>query len=468
MRALTLSVMVGVFAAAPALAGPVVRQASGADAAAIQAAVDQFRTDLGANNGPGGGPSSSGRREINWDGGGAAAPDVDPIPMTRFAARGARSSRPALAWRSAAPRSPIRRTERHVSRPVRGFSSPRIFSRAQQQRDGRAVPPGGQHGDPGRRLGFRRRLHRRRQRDLDLAAVLHPRRRAALRAGGASGQRDATLSFLGVWFNAGEVVGRVRIVSGNVAFGPRDRHARRGGDGRLHLFRAGDHGRDDTLPGVDHAIPYRTVRRGDRLAPWTSPIVSGQFLYDGADVTGFFLSCIQAGTQTTGGGFTFRCPLPGSLLSPGEHVLQVEAGFADGSDAAMPSGGRYRQHRTLATKPGAGRDLGRRRPDDAAESKTGSRHLRSYGLLMSWSGGRARVPPGISMSGGSVMIVKFQRVALVASVIILASAPWAAAQVAQPAAATHKHYETAGRPTSRAPTASSRRGSRTSARTPSR
>ena len=66
------------------------------------------------------------------------------------------------------------------------------------------------------------------------------------------------------------------------------------------------------------------------LAPWVSPIVSGRFVYDGADVTGFFLGCLQGGTLTSGG-YTFRCPLPGNLLSAGDHVLQVEAGFADGS-----------------------------------------------------------------------------------------------------------------------------------------
>ncbi|MFN2514325.1 MAG: hypothetical protein ABR568_23295, partial [Pyrinomonadaceae bacterium] len=49
-----------------AMADPVViRSASGADAAAIQAAVDQFRADLGnPNNGNAAGPLPGGRREI--------------------------------------------------------------------------------------------------------------------------------------------------------------------------------------------------------------------------------------------------------------------------------------------------------------------------------------------------------------------------------------------------------------------
>ena len=76
--------MAGVLGAAPAMAGPVVREASGANAAAIQAAVDQFRADLGAQQRRGGGHPAGGRREINWDGGGAARRTLDPVPMTRF------------------------------------------------------------------------------------------------------------------------------------------------------------------------------------------------------------------------------------------------------------------------------------------------------------------------------------------------------------------------------------------------
>lgn len=49
-------------------AAPVVRTASGANAAAIQAIVDQFRADLGGANNGVGGSFVNGRREINWDG----------------------------------------------------------------------------------------------------------------------------------------------------------------------------------------------------------------------------------------------------------------------------------------------------------------------------------------------------------------------------------------------------------------
>lgn len=52
------------------------RSASGPDPASIQAIVDLFRTDVssgGMNNGNTVGSLPNGRREVNWDGGGAAA-----------------------------------------------------------------------------------------------------------------------------------------------------------------------------------------------------------------------------------------------------------------------------------------------------------------------------------------------------------------------------------------------------------
>ena len=51
-----------------ASAVPVVRQGSGANTAALQPIVDQFRTDLGGANNGVGGSFTNGRREINWDG----------------------------------------------------------------------------------------------------------------------------------------------------------------------------------------------------------------------------------------------------------------------------------------------------------------------------------------------------------------------------------------------------------------
>lgn len=63
---------------------PVIRVAAGANAAAIQTAVDQFRTDLGGPNNGVGGSFTSGRREINWDGVPDTASEPNALPFNFF------------------------------------------------------------------------------------------------------------------------------------------------------------------------------------------------------------------------------------------------------------------------------------------------------------------------------------------------------------------------------------------------
>jgi hypothetical protein len=64
---------------------PTVFQAAGPDAASIQATVDAFRIELGeVNNGNAPGPLASGRREINWDGGGSTATAIATTPFAGF------------------------------------------------------------------------------------------------------------------------------------------------------------------------------------------------------------------------------------------------------------------------------------------------------------------------------------------------------------------------------------------------
>ncbi len=60
-------------------------QAAGTNAASIQSTVDQFRAALGGvNNGTTPGPLATGRREINWDGGGSTGTSVVPTPFDGF------------------------------------------------------------------------------------------------------------------------------------------------------------------------------------------------------------------------------------------------------------------------------------------------------------------------------------------------------------------------------------------------
>jgi hypothetical protein len=68
VRWLVLSTAFLCLSATAAQAAPVVRSAAGANAAAIQGAVDTFRADLGALNPNNGTTPGTGRREINWDG----------------------------------------------------------------------------------------------------------------------------------------------------------------------------------------------------------------------------------------------------------------------------------------------------------------------------------------------------------------------------------------------------------------
>ena len=180
------------------LAGQVVREASGANAAAIQAAVDQFRADLGGAN----------------NGNTAAAPGRR-TPRDQLGRRRRRRKR----YPRPNPDDPLRRPRRLVRHPRLGFeisgqpqpefgelnpsypglfaafSSPRIFSPLNSNvMDVLFHVPGDTTVAAGV-TGFGAVFTDVDSADLDAAAVLHPRRRAALRARGAGRdrQRDAVV-----------------------------------------------------------------------------------------------------------------------------------------------------------------------------------------------------------------------------------------------------------------------------------
>src|SRR5829696_1641916 len=80
-------------------------QAAGPNAASIQSTVDAFRAALGNPNGNAAGPLASGRREINWDGGGGV--DVTTAPVTPFNVflntRGGQFTTPGIGLSQAPP-----------------------------------------------------------------------------------------------------------------------------------------------------------------------------------------------------------------------------------------------------------------------------------------------------------------------------------------------------------------------------
>jgi hypothetical protein len=64
---------------------PLIFQAAGPTLASIQSMVDAYRAALGStNNGNTPGPLASGRREINWDGGGSTDTSIVPTPFDGF------------------------------------------------------------------------------------------------------------------------------------------------------------------------------------------------------------------------------------------------------------------------------------------------------------------------------------------------------------------------------------------------
>jgi hypothetical protein len=109
--------------------------AAGAGATDIQAGVDAFRNAVGnPNNGNASGPLASGRREINWDGGGAAAAATTfPVPMETFntapVARGAVFTTPGTSFEISGQPSP-EFADLNGTYPgiFTTFSAPRLFT----------------------------------------------------------------------------------------------------------------------------------------------------------------------------------------------------------------------------------------------------------------------------------------------------------------------------------------------------
>ena len=323
---LMMVLVIGWLTAGPAAAAPVIREAAGGSSAAIQGAVDQFRADLGGvDNGSVPGSQPGGRREIGWDGGGAAAPPtLDPSPMLRFSTRGAVFTTPGHGFEiSGAPTPEF--GEINPGYPVlfAPFSSPRLFTSLGSNvldvwffEPGNTAIAAGSTGFGAVFTNVTAENSTRLEFYTPDGALLYER--AVPWAAG-----DGSLSFLGVSFNAGEIVGRVRIVSGNTALGP-DESATRD----VVVM-------DDFIYGEPVSVQGLTVtpssgrlfRTGafDLVIGATglpAAVTAGRVWLDGLDVTPNFLSCMVPGSQT--GGATFRCAIPRGLLTPGDHALQVE------------------------------------------------------------------------------------------------------------------------------------------------
>jgi hypothetical protein len=217
------------------VAAPVVFQAAGPDVASIQGTVDRFRAALGGvNNLNVPGPLDSGRREINWDGGGSTATAPAPTPFTGFlVTRGALFTTPGTGFVQA----PVDGLATTFGNPdyltmFQAFSPVRLFSPVNSRvTNVEFFVPGG--GDiPAVSTGFgavftdvdspdgRPRRYGQDQPSTTLRfydAYGHVIYTSSV----AASPGDASLSFLGIMFEDPRIA-RIKIVAGDVAPGPYD------------------------------------------------------------------------------------------------------------------------------------------------------------------------------------------------------------------------------------------------------
>ncbi|MBK8150452.1 MAG: VCBS repeat-containing protein [Acidobacteria bacterium] len=222
--------LVVLFAASASIAAPVVRQGSGANAAALQAIVDQFRADLGGNNNGVGGSFTSGRREINWDGVPDSFAEPNNLPLDFFNVNsprgvifnaiedetGAALNQFAVSSTTASG-VPVRFSNINAtySTIFQTFSAQRLFiARSTHLLEINFVIPG--TNIPATVNGFGLVFA-----DVDSSTG---GKRSLIRVYGKDGRQlsaasapvlDNGLSFVGISFNAGERISRVVIESGN-------------------------------------------------------------------------------------------------------------------------------------------------------------------------------------------------------------------------------------------------------------
>jgi len=222
----------GVFVPCLAFGGAIVRQASGQSPASIGSTVDQFRADLGSTNNGVGGTFTSGHREINWDGVSDAFSAPNNLPANFFnvnSPRGVVFSTPGSGFQvSAKSGNPtvtallFGNINPNYPFTFQAFSPERIFTAlGSTVTDVVFFVPG--TTTPAFTSGFGAVFT-----DVDSPTSTtlqffdqtgNSLGTFAVPAGVSASQN---LSFLGVSFNAGERVSRVRITSGNIPLGPND------------------------------------------------------------------------------------------------------------------------------------------------------------------------------------------------------------------------------------------------------
>lgn len=224
-RILLLATTVAVLSGPSLRAAAVITTAAGANAGAIQGAVDSFRASLGTLNPNVAGSFGTGRREVNWDGVPAAFSSPNAFPANFFnvnSPRGNVYSTPGTGFQvSGSGTDPVRfdNINPAYSSIFQTFSVPKLFTAiGSNVLDVNFFVPG--TNVAGTTTGFGAVFA-----DVDLANV------TSLQFFDISNNplglfyvptANNGLSFVGVSFNSGELVSRVRITAGNTAVGPND------------------------------------------------------------------------------------------------------------------------------------------------------------------------------------------------------------------------------------------------------
>jgi hypothetical protein len=220
------------------LAPPIVFQAAGPTAQSIQSTVDAFRAALGdPNNANAPGPLSIGRREINWDGGGANATTSAPVtPFDVFLnTRGAEFTTPGTGLTQAPPAGgPDGGLAGLFNNPTYGtifsaFSPLRLFSPVDSNvTEGLFFVPGSSGGTPALVNAFGAvftdvdQQGGRQGKGHDTQLNVFDADGNLLFSGSVpASPGDASLSFLGVVFPDARIA-KVRIRTGSVPPGPND------------------------------------------------------------------------------------------------------------------------------------------------------------------------------------------------------------------------------------------------------
>jgi hypothetical protein len=230
-----LVAILGALLIMPAAAGAATFSAAGANAAAIQGSVDAFRAALGGvDNGNVAGELFTGRREINWDGGGATNGTAAVTPFTVFQnTRGSTYTTPGIGLTQApitggtvdiVPGGAVQGSLADIN-PTYGssfvtFSPNRLFTPLGSNiTDGTFSIPGTGGGVPAFISGFGAVFT-----DVDLAnttSIEYFSNGASLGKFFAPTANNG-LSFLGVQFTDGELITKIQITTGNTALGPND------------------------------------------------------------------------------------------------------------------------------------------------------------------------------------------------------------------------------------------------------